>query len=297
MNYREAYMYGREELDKAGIAEADLDARVLLEASCHTDRGMLYSHPEWEPDPAQVATYTEAIRRRCMRIPLQQITGEQEFMGLSFSVNEDTLIPRQDTETLVEEAMKHLHGGMRILDLCTGSGCILLSLLKYSNETKGLGIDLSAGALRVAGKNAEQLGLDGRATFLQSDLTKEIPDWLKEHGEAFFAEEYGSVERRFDMIVSNPPYIQSAVIPTLEPEVAQHEPMMALDGGEDGLFFYREIVEQAKPFLRTGGELFFEIGHDESEAVAALMKEAGYLEIRVIRDLCGNPRVVTGIRN
>jgi release factor glutamine methyltransferase len=216
------------------------------------------------------------IEKRALRIPLQHITGVQEFMGLEFKVNEHTLIPRQDTEILVEEAMRHMCDGMRLLDMCTGSGCILLSLLKYSNECEGIGVDISENALVVARENALRLGLD--ATFLAGNL-------------------FEPVEGRglFDMIVSNPPYIETSVIPTLMPEVREHEPLNALDGSEDGLYFYREIVDKAINYLRKGGYLFFEIGYNQGKAVSKLMCDAGFCQINIIKDYAGLDRVVMGI--
>lgn len=192
-------------------------------------------------------------------------------MGLTFLTDTSTLIPRQDTETLVEEVLLHLHDGMEILDVCTGSGCILLSLLKYSNDCIGVGCDLNPNAVLLAQKNAEMLGLD--ATFVQSDLFEHI-------------------EGKYDMIVSNPPYVETAVIETLDMVVKGYEPHTALDGGADGLDFYRRLVTQAKPFLRKEGMLFFEIGYNQAESVSRLLAEAGYIEVTVKKDLAGLDRVV-----
>lgn len=274
MTYGQLYEYGVAQLQSVGIAEAQLDARLLLEYVCHTNRNELLVHRDEERSKLEEEFYHMVIEKRTSRIPLQYITGEQEFMGLTFAVNEHTLIPRQDTEVLVEEGMRHLHDGMRILDMCTGSGCILLSLLKYSNECQGLGIDISEQALKVAEKNAEKLGISG-ASFVQSDL-------------------FEKVEGRFDMIVSNPPYIATKVIETLMPEVREHEPIQALDGMEDGLFFYRKIVEQAVKHLNNGGRLFFEIGYDQGEAVQKLMQDAGFQEVKIVKDYAGLDRVVKG---
>ena len=168
MTYKELYEFGKIKLAEAGIAEAALDARLLLEYICHTDRNELIVHAERERSDMEEQFYRVLIEKRASRIPLQHITGEQEFMGLCFKVNQHTLIPRQDTEILVEEALHRLGDGMRILDMCTGSGCILLSLLKYSNECEGIGIDISEKALAVARENAERLQLD--AVFLEGDL-------------------------------------------------------------------------------------------------------------------------------
>ena len=274
MTYRQLYEYGVEKLVEAGIDEAKLDARLLLEYICHTDRNTLLVHGDSERNEMEEQFYLMCIEKRATRIPLQHITGEQEFMGLTFRVNQHTLIPRQDTEILVEEGMRHMYDGMRILDMCTGSGCILLSLLKYSNECEGMGVDISEEALKVARENAQRLGL--KAEFVQGDLFEPVP------------------EKKFDMIVSNPPYIETAVIETLMPEVREHEPMQALDGMEDGLFFYRKIVEKAPGFLGKGGWLLFEIGYNQGEAVSKLMTEQGFKEVEVVKDYAGLDRVVLG---
>lgn len=274
MNYRELYDYGRERLRKANIPEAELDARLLLEEVCGTDRNYLLVHGEQPVAGEQQSSFFAWIEKRSRHIPLQHILGCQEFMGLKFKVTPDVLIPRQDTETLVEEVMRILRDGMRILDLCTGSGCILLSLLKYSNSCQGVGSDLSKKALLVARENARSLSLS--AEFVQSDL-------------------FENIEGKFEIIVSNPPYIPSGEIPLLMEEVRDHDPLMALDGGGDGLYFYREIIKRADRYLYPGGRLFFEIGCKQGAQVSSLMEKAGYGEITVYQDLSGLDRVVTGI--
>lgn len=274
MTYRQLYEYGVKKLEEAGVVEAKLDARLLLEYICHTDRNTLLVHGDSERNAMEEQFYSMCIEKRAARIPLQHITGEQEFMGLTFRVNEHTLIPRQDTEILVEEGMRHMFDGMRILDMCTGSGCILLSLLKYSNECEGTGVDISKEALKVAEENAERLGL--KAEFIQGDLFENLPDM------------------KYDMIISNPPYIETAVIETLMPEVREHEPIQALDGMENGLFFYQRIVEKAGGFLTKGGWLLFEIGYNQGEAVRELMKEKGFQNIEIVKDYAGLDRVVLG---
>ena len=261
-------------LQKQGVEEARQDAWLLLEHVCGISHSTYFVHSEDEMPKEQQEQYEALVRKRGEHIPLQQLTGEQEFMGLTFLVNEHVLIPRQDTEVLVEEVMKNLHDGFRILDLCTGSGCILLSLLHYSNDCSGVGADLSEEALEVARKNAEQLG-ESSALFVQGDL-------------------FAPVEGKFEIIVSNPPYICSDVIPTLMEEVREHEPMQALDGGADGLDFYRKIIQGAKEHLCGGGQLFFEIGYDQGEAVQRLMEQAGYREVECVQDFAGLDRVVFG---
>lgn len=274
MTYKELYEYGVGQLENAGIEEAKLDARLLLEYICHTDRNTLLVHGNSERNNLEEQFYKAVIAKRSERVPLQHITGEQEFMGLTFKVNEHTLIPRQDTEILVEECMRYLKDGMRILDMCTGSGCILLSLMHYSNECQGVGIDISEEALKVASENADRLN-EKDVSFVYSDL-------------------FEKVSGKYDMIVSNPPYIPSAVIPTLMPEVREHEPVTALDGTENGLFFYEKIVEKSKEYLTNGGLLLFEIGYDQGDAVSRMMIDAGYNEVEVVKDYAGLDRVVKG---
>lgn len=274
MQYAKLYQIGKEQLQKAGITDAELDARLLLEFICHTDRNALYAHGDQEIEDEKMQDFLQLIEKRAVHIPLQHLTGEQNFMGLDFLVNEHVLIPRQDTEILVEEIMRDLHDGVRILDMCTGSGCILLSLLHYSNDCSGVGVDVSEDALAVARQNADRLA-EKQAVFIQSDL-------------------FEKVEGSFDLIVSNPPYIRSQEIAGLMPEVREHEPHLALDGKNDGLHFYREIIKGAMPHLKRGGQLFFEIGYDQGEAVQALLAANGYTEIAVVKDYAGLDRVVYG---
>ena len=274
MRYREALAEGTEALEAAGIDTARLDAWYLLENVCHITRQYFYLHDEEEIRDEERQEYELAIRKRAERVPLQYITGEQEFMGMTFKVNPNVLIPRQDTEILVEEIMRDLHDGIRILDMCTGSGCILLSLLHYSNDCSGVGVDVSEDALAVARQNADRLA-EKQAVFIQSDL-------------------FEKVEGSFDLIVSNPPYIRSQEIAGLMPEVREHEPHLALDGKDDGLHFYREIIKGAMLHLKRGGQLFFEIGYDQGEAVQALLAANGYTEIAVVKDYAGLDRVVYG---
>lgn len=273
MNYTEAFLMGMQKLKEAQIGEAQLDARLLLEEVCGTDHNTLLCHGDREVSEAEEEQYRKALEQRAVHVPLQHLLGYQDFMGLRFQVNEYVLIPRQDTEILVEEAMRYLHDGMRILDLCTGSGCILLSLLHYSNDCEGVGVDISQEALQVAAQNAELLGI--RADFLKSDL-------------------YEKVTGKFDLLVSNPPYIERAIIPTLMEEVREYDPYIALDGGEDGLDFYRRIIGGAQDYLIRGGQILMEIGSGQAKAVSELLREAGFKEIDVCRDFAGLDRVVSG---
>ena len=273
MNYTEAFLMGMQKLKEAQIGEAQLDARLLLEEVCGTDHNTLLCHGDREVSEAEEEQYRKALEQRAVHVPLQHLLGYQDFMGLRFQVNEYVLIPRQDTEILVEEAMRYLHDGMRILDLCTGSGCILLSLLHYSNDCEGTGVDISKEALQVAALNAELLGI--RADFLKSDL-------------------YEKVTGKFDLLVSNPPYIERKVIPTLMEEVREYDPYIALDGGEYGLDFYRRIIGGAQDYLKRGGQILMEIGSGQAQAVSELLYEAGFKEIDVCKDFAGLDRVVSG---
>ena len=273
MNYTEAFLMGMQKLKEVEIGEAQLDARLLLEEVCGTDHNTLLCHGDREVSEAEEEQYRKALEQRAVHVPLQHLLGYQDFMGLRFQVNEYVLIPRQDTEILVEEAMRYLHDGIRILDLCTGSGCILLSLLHYSNDCEGVGVDISQEALQVAAQNAELLGI--KADFLKSDL-------------------YEKVTGKFDLLVSNPPYIERKVIPTLMEEVREYDPYIALDGGEDGLDFYRRIIGGAQDYIKRGGQILMEIGSGQAKAVGELLREAGFKEIDVCRDFAGLDRVVSG---
>lgn len=285
MTYREAYEKGMRLLAEQGIEEAKTDARLLLEYVCHTDYQALYTQGGRILDELQEQTYVNYLKKRAERLPVQYLTHSQPFMGMDFYVNQYKLIPRQDTEILVEEVMRYLHDGMSVLDLCTGSGCILLSLLRYSNGCFGVGTDISEEALAAAGENAQMLGFgekiaQGELIFAQGDLYDALGPDLP----------------AFDVIVSNPPYIRSGVIPTLMPEVREHEPLLALDGGADGLTFYRRIIDGAPAFVRRESALFFEIGADQGDAVSGMMRNAGYQDVHVIKDYAGLDRVVRGVR-
>ncbi|MGN0332247.1 MAG: peptide chain release factor N(5)-glutamine methyltransferase [Lachnospiraceae bacterium] len=280
LTIQEIYKKGAEKLKEAGVIEYQLDAWYLLEYVTGISRAMYYARPERELSEEKKKQYDHYISKRCQRIPLQHITGEQEFMGLKFLVNEHVLIPRQDTEILVEETLKILKGGERILDMCTGSGCILLSLLKLTKAdgVSGMGSDVSEEALKVAKENARKLCVN--AEFVQGDLFENI-----------------SLDQKFDLIVSNPPYIPTDVIAGLQDEVKLHDPYIALDGKKDGLYFYRKIIKDSVYYIENKGWLMFEIGHDQGEAVKYLMEEAGYVNICVKKDLAALDRVVIGMYN
>lgn len=273
MTLEEALNKGKEILETAEIADFELDAWYLMEYVCKMDKSQYYMKSREEMEPEKLQEYEVLLRKRAEHIPLQYITGSQEFMGLEFKVNSHVLIPRQDTETLVEEALKVLEPGMSVLDLCTGSGCVIVSLLKHQEGLIGTASDISKQAILVAKENAKQNQVE--AEFVSSDLFK-------------------SITGTFDMIISNPPYIPTDVINGLMPEVKNFEPMTALDGKEDGLYFYREIIREAGKFLNSNGYLYFEIGHDQGGRVAAIMEDSGYRNVRVVKDLAGNDRVVMG---
>lgn len=280
--YRELYEEGRRILEQAGLPDAALDARFLLEEVCGTNLQTLLVFPEKKVTEEEVNQYRAFIQRRKDREPTAMILGEWDFMGLTFRLNKSTLIPEQDTEVLVETALEELkrrglgEAPLRILDLCTGSGCILLSLLHELRNAGGLGTDLSEEALEAARENAVRLGLQERAAFRQGDLWEPVGD------------------ERFDLIVSNPPYVPTEVIPTLEPEVRCGEPYAALDGGEDGLVFYRRIMREAAGHLKPSGIIIVESGFDEAPQIAALMQDQKLRGIRTVQDYGGLDRVVLG---
>ncbi len=278
MTYREGRNMVADQLAAAGVENETAESWFLMEAACKINRSYYLIHEQDEMGPEQEKAYLELTRRRCQRMPLQYLTGEQEFMGLSFYVNEHVLIPRQDTEVLVEEAIRIIRQDLpdaKVLDLCTGSGCIGISIQSFCPDVTVTGADISQEALQVAQKNAVRNQMP--VQFIHSDLFAEISD-------------------TYDMIVSNPPYIPSEVIETLMPEVRDHEPMGALDGKSDGLYFYEKITRQSVEHLKEGGYLLYEIGHDQADAVSGFMKENGFYDIKVIRDLAGLDRVVTGRR-
>ena len=296
---------GKKLLVEAGVEEeeAALEVRLLLqecfslntagyllrkqELLCKADREKVEAAGiEQTEILGKLHSFFENFEKRRRRMPLAQILGRQSFYGLDFFVNEDVLIPRADTECLVDLVLEdyadlakqagQTYAEKRILDLCTGSGCIGISVAKHLPYQELLLVDLSEKALAVAKKNAEK-HLGGNVRLLQSDLLTEVQ------------------EKRFSLLLSNPPYIVSKVIPDLEREVSEYEPKMALDGGEDGLIFYRRIAREAKKVLLPGARLYLEIGYDQGESVKDIFQKEGYQEVEVFPDLAGNPRVVRGI--
>ena len=274
MTLKEAYEYGQIKLTEAQIDDAVLDAWYLLEHVTGISRALYFLRMNEEMSEENEVQYKAYLETRANHIPLQHITGVQEFMGYEFNVNEHVLVPRQDTEVLVEEALKVVKPDMEVLDMCTGSGCIIISLMKFAKQISGTAVDISEEALKVAKSNADKL--DAAVEFIRSDLFEEV-------------------KGQYDLIVSNPPYIRTAVIEELKEEVKFHDPFLALDGKEDGLFFYRKIVKDSLNYLKPNGRLYFEIGHDQGEDVKNLMEEAGFKEVFVKKDLAGLDRVVCGM--
>lgn len=279
---------GTKVLEQHEIQEARLDAWLLLEYVTGISRAFYFAHSEDEVDEEKVDRYRDAIKKRACHVPLQHITHQAWFMGYEFYVNQNVLAPRQDTETLVEKALEILKGkkSPEILDMCTGSGCILLSLLALTEDARGVGADVSSLALQVAKKNADSLEVADRAFLVESDL----------FSSPFFQEKAGKDMPLYDILISNPPYIRSAEIENLMEEVREHDPRLALDGHEDGLYFYRRIVSEGRAFLKRDGWMLFEIGYDQGEEVSKLMKDSGFTDVQVVRDLTGLDRVVLGRR-
>lgn len=275
MTWKTLLEQGENHLRAAGIADAGLDAWYLMEYVSGMDRAGYFLNQEETASSEKIQCYLELIKKRGGHIPLQHLTGSQEFMGLEFLVGPEVLIPRQDTELLVENLLPIITG-KKVLDLCTGSGCIGISLAKLGNPERVDAVDLSEKALLVAQENARRFQVD--VHFLKSDMFQNITE-------------------TYDVIVSNPPYITSSVINTLMPEVKEHEPRMALDGGEDGLSFYRLIARESKQYLASNGMLWLEIGYDQGESVSGLLEKDGFYDVKCLKDLCGLERVVCGIKN
>lgn len=277
---------GTKVLENAGIKDAGLDAWLLLEYVTGKNRAYYYAHSDEQTDIETEENYKKLCRERAKHIPLQHLTGQAFFMGYEFYVNDKVLIPRQDTEILAEEGLRVIKDVPKpsILDMCTGSGCILLSLLAKREDAIGVGTDISGEALAVAEENAKRLSLEDRAVFVESDTFS---------GE-YFQEKYGNPIRKYDILISNPPYIPRMEIQGLMEEVRLYDPQMALDGGMDGLYFYRRITKQAGRYLKPGGWLLYEIGCSQGAQVSELVKQAGFLNVEVKKDLSGLDRVVLG---
>lgn len=293
MTIREVLINIRERLQNAGIEDFEYESWAFLDWKLHIDRAEFYMNPNGEVKEELLAELESVLKQREQRVPLQYLMGECEFMGYDFYVDERVLIPRQDTECLVELAVEDIRNiktqnrcesnntadqkneqKVKVLDLCTGSGCIGISVAKLCPDTEVTLGDISEGALSVAKKNAQNL--DAGVTLIKGNL-------------------FENIEGRFDYILSNPPYIPSEVIEGLMPEVKEHEPRLALDGEADGLSFYREIINEAPDYLNPDGRIYFEIGAEQGEDLTHLMNERGFSEVKVHKDLAGLDRIVTGI--
>lgn len=293
-SYRQCLQDGQRLLEQAGIGEAAHDAWLLFSQVFGMSRARYYMDMNRICDPEKKIQYEKWLELRAQRIPLQHITGCAPFMGYDFYVNKHVLTPRADTEVLVEktfETVKEIAGEsgstdgktpVRILDMCTGSGCIAVSLACMAGEQgiscEIMAADLSSEALSVAARNNREL-CQGQVCLVQSNLFESLPDTAE-----------------FDIIVSNPPYIRSEEIDGLMPEVRDHEPRMALDGKEDGLYFYRKLAREGRRFLKPGGRMFLEIGYDQGVSVPEILTGCGYLQCGVFRDLAGLDRVVSAVR-
>ena len=284
--FHELLTQGIQLLMNVGIEEARLDAWLLLEYTADISRAWYYAHPESEVNEEIVSEYLSLCQKRAEHIPLQHLTHQACFMGYDFYVDERVLVPRQDTEVLAEEALHQLRNmrNPRILDMCTGSGCLLLSLLMELPDAIGTGVDISEAALAVAERNRKNLELEKRAVLVQSDTFS---------GD-YFQKNSGNISLEYDMLISNPPYIPTEDIGKLMEEVRFHDPVLALDGREDGLYFYRRITEQAGKYLKPGGWLMYEIGCEQGTDVSAIMQGEGFTEVTVKKDLAGLDRVVIG---
>lgn len=297
LSVKEILNIGQRQLEESGIADAATDNKILY---CHLVNAeysrIILEYQKVLPD-AQCDEYFKLLDLRCMGMPVQYITGDQEFMGFNFKVNENVLIPRQDTETMVEDAVSIINENtlrgeqvlskrkkdMEVLDLCTGSGAIGISIAKLCGGARVTCSDLSKDALSVAKENSTALGVGKKISFSEGDLLKPFMGRFK--------------KKKFDMIISNPPYIKTDVIETLQREVREHEPMMALDGGSDGLDMYREIVRDAEACLKKNGILMLEIGHDQRDALLAMIRNPEVFEEPIcLKDLAGRDRIVVVVK-
>jgi release factor glutamine methyltransferase len=281
LNLLQAWQGAKKRLEAAGLAGPVIDARLLVEAAAEATRADIVGDPYRALTPEQEATLEDYLTRREHREPVSHILGRKGFWKIMLSVTPDVLTPRPDTETLVEWVLRDFPDGAAwsVLDLGVGSGAILLSILAERPAARGLGVDVSEEALAVARDNAASLGLAGRMALLRSDWTE------------------GLGEATFDLVVSNPPYIASQVIETLEPEVRDHEPRLALEGGKDGLMHYRVLAPEILRVLKPGGRFAVEIGYDQKAPVEALFRQAGAVDVQTLQDLGQRDRVVAGAKN
>jgi release factor glutamine methyltransferase len=276
-----AWQSAKQRLEAAGLAGPVIDARLLVEAAADATRADIVGDPHRALTPDQETTLADYLSRRERREPVSHILGRKGFWKIMLQVTPDVLTPRPDTETVVEYVLRDFpeRAAWSILDLGVGSGAIILSILAERPAARGLGVDVSEEALAVARDNAAHLGLAGRLALLRGDWTE------------------GLAEASFDLVVSNPPYIASGVIETLEPEVRDHEPRIALEGGPDGLMHYRRLAPEIMRVLKPGGRFAVEIGYDQKDAVEALFREAGAAGVTTVLDLANRDRVVAGTKN
>jgi protein-(glutamine-N5) methyltransferase, release factor-specific len=262
---------GTKMLTQAGIDEAELDARYILEYITGLNSAQYFIHSEDIIEKNKAEEFFRLIERRSKRIPLSYVIGTRDFFGLTFKVDENVLIPEQETELLVEEVIKHSEG-KSVLDMCTGSGCIAISIALFGKPSKVAASDISEKALEVARENAKSLKA-GEISFIQGDMFENVTD-------------------KFDIIVSNPPYIETGEIDELMPEVRDYIPRLALDGDIDGLKFYRIISKEAVKKLNKNGRIFYEIGYNQSRAVASILLENGFTDVKIMKDYSGLDRIV-----
>lgn len=277
MKIKELIEYGKNTLNKNEVQDSSIISRILAEYILNFNRQEIIANLDKEVKEEQRVRYYLALIEIIQGMPIQYITNKQEFMKLDFYVDENVLIPQPDTEILVEKAIEEAKKieNVEILDMCTGSGCIGISIAKNIENAKVTLVDISKNAIEIAKKNALRNKVESQLTFIQSNM-------------------FEKVEKKFDIIVSNPPYIKTDVIPKLDKQV-QNEPHIALDGGKDGLKFYKIIIEEAKKYLKENGKLILEIGYDQKEEVENLIKQSGqYKKIEVIKDLSQNDRVIIG---
>ncbi|HEV2530603.1 peptide chain release factor N(5)-glutamine methyltransferase [Phenylobacterium sp.] len=281
MNLLTAWQGAKQRLQRAGLPGPVIDARLLVEAAAEASRADIVTDPYRELTPEQEARLDDYLGRREHREPVSQILGRKGFWKIMLQVNANVLTPRPDTESVLDVVLKDFpeQAAWNVLDLGVGSGAILLAILAERPAARGLGVDVSEDAIAVARDNAAALGLAGRAALLRGDWSA------------------GLADAEFDLVVSNPPYIATEVIATLEPEVAQYEPRIALDGGPDGLDAYRILAPEILRVLKPGGRFAVEIGYDQKDAVEALFKISGAVDVRTTRDLADRDRVVAGSKN
>ena len=284
MKLREVLRKAEEELGSAGVDNAAYDARELLKKAFGLDTARLLAELSREigPESPALLSFGELIKRRAKREPLQYLTGTAGFLGFEFECAPGALIPRADTETLAETVLAgEPETEISLLDVCTGTGCIALSLLKRGGYDSVSASDVSPDALSLARRNADRLLTEAekqRFSLYRSDLFRDLPQGA-----------------RFDVVVSNPPYIAEGEIGALMPEVSAYEPRLALSGGEDGLLFYRRLAEECREVLREGGRMYLEAGAGQAEAVREILRENGFSGVSSVRDLAGIERAVKGI--